>query len=367
MMEGRSMVLLLTNGEVQQVLDMKHTLEALEILYKELGEKQAVFFPRQDVHVPLARPEKGLAAHYLKVMGGASPAFGTVALRLSSDVCIWPLVGGLRRRKKLPVLNGKWLGLILLFSSVNGELLAIIQDGYLSRMRVGGTNGLAAKVLARAEARRVGLFGSGWQAGAQLLALAEVRKIESVKVYSPTPEHRERFSEEMEERLGIPVKPVDRAEEAAREVDIIVTATNSRQSFFPAEWMAAGVHMSCLQRDEMKEEAYRRCDVLVINTPEMESNFTSSLFKEKEERLGMRVKDHPWSFDLDWRSYPTLGELVTGKAKGRTNDAQITGFVNNIGLGAQFAAVGARVYELAKAKGLGMTLESDLFLEDIHP
>jgi ornithine cyclodeaminase/alanine dehydrogenase-like protein (mu-crystallin family) len=361
------MVLHLTTADVEQVLSMKVTLEALEVLYKELGERQAVFFPRQDLHVPLARPEEELAAHYLKVMGGASPAHQVVALRLSSDVCTWPLVGGLRRRIKLPVLNGKWLGLILLFSSVNGELLAVIQDGFLSRMRVGGTNGLGAKYLARKDATKVGLFGSGWQAGAQLLALAEVRNIRDINVYSPTKEHREEFSKQMEKELGISVTPMSKPEEAARDVDIIVTATNSRQSFFPAEWITSGVHMSCLQRDEMKEDAYRRCEYIVINTPHKEMNFTSSLFKEKEERFGMKVKDHPWSFDVDWNAYPTLGELVSGKVKGRTSDSQVTGFINNIGLAAQFAAVGARVYELAKKKNVGRTFDSDLFLQDVHP
>ena len=64
-------MLFLANSDVERVLTMKVTLEALEIPYKELGEKQAVFFPRQDLHVPLARPEEQLAAHYLKVMGGA--------------------------------------------------------------------------------------------------------------------------------------------------------------------------------------------------------------------------------------------------------------------------------------------------------
>jgi alanine dehydrogenase len=361
------MVLHLSNADVEKVLTMGATLEALEVLYKQLGNREAVFFPRQDLHVPLARPEEELAAHYLKVMGGASPAHKTVALRLSSDVVTWPMKGGLRRRVKLPVLDGKWLGLIFLFSSANGELLAMIQDGFLSRMRVGGTNGLGAKYLARKDAARIGMFGSGWQAGAQLLALREIRDIKEVKVYSPTRENRERFCREMERVLDLPVVPTSVPEEAAKNMDILVTATNSRQSFFPGDWISPGVHMSCLQRDEMKEDAYRRCEVLVINTPNKEVNFTSSLFEEKEKRFGMEVKDHPFSFHVDWNSYPTLGELVTGKTPGRTGDAQVTGFVNNIGLGAQFAAVGARVYDLAKEKGLGKAFESDLFLEDIHP
>jgi ornithine cyclodeaminase/alanine dehydrogenase-like protein (mu-crystallin family) len=70
---------------------------------------------------------------------------------------------------------------------------------------------------------------------------------------------------------------------------------------------------------------------------------------------------------VDWNAYPTLGELVSGRVKGRTSDSEITAFINNIGLAAQFAAVGARVYELAKKKNVGRTFDSDLFLQDVHP
>ncbi|MEW6672679.1 MAG: ornithine cyclodeaminase family protein [Thermodesulfobacteriota bacterium] len=362
------MVLMLSNSDVDQVLTMKDTIAALDVLYGELGRGEAVTFPRQDLHAPLAKEQEALAAHYLKTMGGASPSFKVAALRFSSDVCTWPLFGNLRRRVKLPVKNGKWLGLILLFSSISGELLAIIQDGYLSRMRVGGTNGLAARHLARKDASRVGIFGSGWQAATQLTALAEVRDIRHIKVFSPTRENRERFANDMAALLNIPVRPVDTPEDAAGGVDIIVTATNSRQPFFPARLLSQGVHVSCLQRSEIELEAYRRCDVLFINLNSPESNHTSTLFSKREKELNMEVRDHPWTHDkFDWSIYPTLGQLVNGSAPGRVSDTQITAFINNIGVAAQFAAVGATVYELAKARGLGLKLDSDMFLEDVHP
>lgn len=362
------MALLLTNADVDQVLTMKDCIEALDVLYHEIGKGEAVAFSRQDLHVPLARPTEELAAHYLKTMGGASPAFRAIALRMSSDVCTWPLVGGLRRRVKLPVADGKWLGLILLFGSETGELLAILQDGYLSRFRVGGTNALAARYLARKDATRVGILGSGWQAGTQLMGLAEIRPLTSIKVFSPTPTHREAFAAEMERDLGVEARPVATPEEAAKDVDILVTATNSRQPFFPARLLSEGVHLSCLQRSEIELEAYRRCDVLVTNTNNPESNYTSTLFREKEKSLGMEVRDHPWTYsDFDWSTYPTLGKLVNGMVPGRTEDRQITGFVNNIGLAAQFAAVGMKVYEAARARGLGTDLDRGLFLEDVHP
>lgn len=362
------MVLMLSNSDVDQVLTMKDTIEALDVVYGELGRSESVTFPRQDLHVPLAGEADELAAHYLKTMGGASPAFKVAALRFSSDVCTWPLFGNLRRRVKLPVRNGKWLGLIMLFSSITGELLAILQDGYLSRMRVGGTNGLAAKHLARKDATRVAIFGSGWQAVTQLTALAEVRDIRYIKVFSPTRENREKFARQMETTLEIPVKPVETPEEAAKEVDIIVTATNSRQPFFPARLLTEGVHLSCLQRSEIELDAYRRCDILFINLNSPESNFTSALFSQREKELNMEVRDHPWTYDkFDWSVYPTLGQLVNGKVSGRSDDLQITAFINNIGVAAQFAAVGAKAYELAKDKGLGQALDSDMFLEDVHP
>lgn len=362
------MVLMLSNADVERVLTMRDTIEALDVLYGELGRGESVTFPRQDLHVPLARREEDLAAHYLKTMGGASPAFKVVALRFSSDVCTWPTVGGIRRRVKLPVKDGKWLGLVLLFSSETGELLSMIQDGYLSRMRVGGTNGLAARHLARKDAARVGIFGSGWQAVTQLTALAEVRDLGQVQVFSPTREHREQFAGEMEGILGIPVVPVDSPERAAEGVDILVTATNSRQPFLPAHLLSEGVHVSCLQRSEIEAEAYRRCDVLFVNLNRPEHNYTSTLFREREKQLNMEVRDHPWTHDkFEWERYPTLGQLVNGLAPGRTDDSQITGFINNIGVAAQFAAVGARVYELARARGIGLELDSDMFLEDVHP
>jgi len=164
------------------------------------------------------------------------------------------------------------------------------------------------------------------------------------------------------------VRAVDKPEEAARDVDIIVTATNSRQPFFPARYLSAGVHLSCLQRSEIELEAFKRCDPLFIHLNSAESNFTSALFRQRQKELNMEVRDHPWTHhQFQWDAYPTLGQLVTGQVEGRTDDAQISAFINNVGAGAQFAAVGAKVYELAKAEGIGRKLNSDLFLEDMHP
>ena len=79
------------------------------------------------------------------------------------------------------------------------------------------------------------------------------------------------------------------------------------------------------------------------------------------------MRDHPKTRGIDWQSLPTLPDLLCGRIRGRESEQQITGFVNNIGLGAQFAAVGKKVYDAAKSKGLGREVPPDWFTQDVHP
>lgn len=363
------MPLFINNDEVDQLLTMKDTMEALEILYREMGQGIAVAAPRSDVHSPTAAAQsaEGPMAHYLKSMTGSCPHFGTAALRFSSDIVAWRDSGGGMRREKLPVLPGdRWMGVVLLFSTDNGELLAIMNDGVLQRFRVGGANGVATKYLARADAEKVGLIGSGWQAGTQVMAVCEARRIKSIKVFSPTKANREKFARETSARLGVEIVPVDSYEDAVKGVDIVITATNARRPFLGRWVLAEGIHLSAMQRDEFDDEALRGCEPLVVHTHATENNATSAALAHFE-RDDFKLRDHPMARGVDWKSLPTLPDLLAGRIRGRERAEQITGFVNNIGLGAQFAAVGKKVYDAAKAKGAGREVPLDWFTQDVHP
>jgi len=365
------MPLLINNDEVEQVLTMADTLAVLEELYQDIGRGSAIYRARTDLHTPTTTslgPDVP-GAHYLKTMDGAWPRRQVASIRLSSDVLAFPLQDGLRRRVKLPAAAGnRWLGLVLLFSTANGELLAILNDGVLQRFRVGATNGIAAKYLARKDARTAGILGSGWQAGTQLMALCAARPlIEDIKVFSPTPGHAEAFAEEMASTLDRPVRCVPTPEDAVRDVDVAVTATNSRTPFFPAEWFKPGMHLSCMQRDEATDACFELADVVVFNTRARERNVTSTDLAEVEQRFGFEIRDHQFPRELNWDDYPDLGELVTGQTPGRTSDSQRTLFLNSIGVGAQFAAVAQHIYTLARERGLGRELPIDWFVESVHP
>lgn len=363
------MPIFLNNDDVEQLITMKDTMAALEVLYREMGDGVAVTAPRSDVHSPTAAAQsaEGPMAHYLKSMSGASPHFGTAALRFSSDIVAWRDTGGGMRREKLPMLPGqRWMGIVMLFSSANGELLAIMNDGVLQRFRVGGANGVSTKFLARQDAESVGLIGSGWQAGTQVLAVCEARKIKKIKVFSPTKANREKFAKETSPLVGIEIAPVNSYEEAVKDVDIIVTSTNSRSPFLGKWSLREGMHISSMQRDEFDDEALKTCEPLVLHTNATENNVTSTALAHFE-REDFKLRDHPTERGIDWKKLPTLPDLVCGRIKGREREGQVTGFVNNIGMGAQFAAVGKVVYDHARVQGAGREVPLDWFTQDVHP
>ena len=123
-------------------------------------------------------------------------------IRINSDMCHWPVEHGTPQKEKLRTTrNGQYVGFALLFDPDTTEPYALLPDGYLQRMRVGGTSGVGTKYMAREDAGVAGLFGSGWQTGAQVPALRAVRDLEEIKVYSPTRDHREGFAVEYDERV----------------------------------------------------------------------------------------------------------------------------------------------------------------------
>lgn len=357
------MTLLLSNEEVQALLPMPDCLAALEHAYQELAAGRGVNRRRSDTFSPTAR---GDALYSLKSMDGIAPSLGVGAVRINSDIVTWPERAGNARREKVPAApGGRWVGLVLLFSSETGEPLAIFPDGYLQRLRVGATNGLGVKYLAREDARTVGLLGSGWQASGQLMAIVAVRRIEKVRCYSTSAENREAFAAKMGRELGVEIEPVASADEAVRGADVVLCATNSIEHVLFERHVEPGMHLSSIKRPEIESAAIRRADRIVVHTHEEKPmHFLAAGVTVPEAGEGKG-----WSLgaDLDFGSLPELKDLVAGTVPGRGGDAEVTCFLNNIGMGFQFAAAGAAVYRRAKEQGAGRELPTEWFTEDVHP
>ncbi len=299
------------------------------------------------------------ALYSLLTMSGVVPRFGVGAVRINSDILTWPDSGGGTRRVKVPAAPGqRYAGLVLLFSTATGEPLAIYPDGIVQRMRAGATSGLAAKHLARSDASRVALLGTGWQAGAQLMAVCAVRHVERARCYSPRPEHCQKFARDMQAKLGIEVTPAADAQEAMKGAAIVLCATNSMAPVFAAEWLEPGMHVGSLKRLELSADAIAAADVVVTHVREPRGSIVrtagADLAREMEKQ-----KD-ALSHEIGKSNYPELTDLLLGKAAGRRSERDITVFLNYTGLGCQFAATGHAIYIKARARGLGRELDTDL-------
>jgi ornithine cyclodeaminase/alanine dehydrogenase-like protein (mu-crystallin family) len=357
------MTLILSNEDIEQVLTMQDCIDVLEDAYRELAHGRGVSRTRSDSFTKTARAD---ALYSLKSMDGIVPKLGVGAVRINSDIVTWPSVGGNERRVKVPSApNARYVGLVLLFSSETGEPLAIFPDGVVQRMRVGAANGLGVKYLAREDAAKVGLLGSGWQAGAQVMAVCAMRKVEVVRCFSPNRANREAFAREWSDKLGVKVVPVESAEAALDGADIAMCATNTIDNVFFARWAKPGLHISSIKRPEVEVAAVKRSDIVVLHS----NDATPMHLFAKGVTIPEKVEGKGWMLagDIAFDKLPTLPQLIAGEVRGRTSADQVTCFLNNIGLGFQFAAVGALVYRKAREKGLGHDLPTDWFTETVHP
>jgi ornithine cyclodeaminase/alanine dehydrogenase-like protein (mu-crystallin family) len=364
-------MLMINNEVVAQVLTMRECIEVQEAAFAALAERKAILRPRIDTYVPCARPD---GYYRFGTVEGASG--GYYAVRLKSDIVHFPIgADGSQSEQKYCVEPGTFCGLVFLYSSQNGEPLALMNDGHLQHVRVGAAAGIGTRLLARENAASVGMIGSGGMARTFLEAYAVVRKIRKVKVFSRNPENRARYAEEMSRLLGIEVIAVDSAREAVRGVDILSTCTDSILPTVEPEWLEPGMHVVSLTSHEISADVAARFDVKVQQGNEELNLSESDTFShdlgggrgvfvigtEEQRKVLPRAKK-----GLRLEEWPVYTDVMTGKAPGRTSREQITHYRTIGNWGVQFSSVGGLVYERAKAAGLGRELPTEWFLQDIR-
>lgn len=360
-------MLLINNETVEKVLDMRGCLEALETGYRDLLAERAVYRPRIDLFVPHDDADR---MYRWGTMEGASRSFGVFAIRMKSDMLEWPEGGTV---EKYCIEPGTYCGLIMVFSARNAEPLALINDGIVQHMRVGGCAGLAAKYLAREDASVVGMLGSGGMAETYLRAFSEARKLESVKVFSPTRENRHTYARRMTEALKIPVTAMDSAEEVVRGSHIVATCTDSvRVVVENTDWVEDGAFLTCVRSNEWAPSVLERCDLIfklgrgtIQNLDEGMSriagyaSYTAGTAAEMKKIVNPKV-------DLFAGRHPLLTDLMAGKAQGRTNDSEVAFFLNDGTQGLQFASVAGYIVRRARELGLGQPIPREWFTQDIR-
>lgn len=315
-------VLYLREAEVECLLTMEMALEAVEAAFRAQAGGQVENHSRQRLH-----PSRGVYFHYMAAADQTCGYFGG-KLYTSSPT-------GTRF-------------LVPLYQADTGALVALLEADTLGRFRTGAASGVATNYMARPEAACVGLLGSGHQAPTQLLALAKVRRLASVRVYSPNRERCRAFAEKMAAALTLPVEAVASAEAAVREADIVVAVTTARQPVLQGAWLAPGTHVNAVganfpEKRELDDAVIARAARIVVDCREQSRDEAGDLvvpFASQPER---------------WQGVHELSEVVVGRFPGRGSPEEITLFKSN-GVALEDVAT-ARVYERARAEGVGRTLK----------
>lgn len=315
------MALYLSEAEVGRLIDMPAAIAAVESAHHDHGLGIALDVPRH-------RTRAGSAM--LHLMQGSFPARHVMGFKSYTTSA-----AGARF----------WLHL---FDTRSGEPLAVIEADLLGMMRTGAAGAVAARRLARSDARCVGVIGAGWQARGQILGLSQLPGIERFNVFARHAEKLLTFCADLAAETGHEIRPVHSVTEAMAGADILVTITTASEPVVSGELLSAGMHINAagsnaLIRRELDEKAVMRADIVCVDSVETAQKEAGDLFPALEKGR------------LSARALVELGDVLLGRHPGRTSTQQITLFESQ-GLAIQDIALGAEILTRARAAGLGIAL-----------
>ncbi len=327
-------LLVLNYSEVEQLLPMSECIGVMEEALASLA--------RDEVHQPLRtiiKPNsvRGVMALMPAFRGGDKAMFGLKA------ICVFP--------GNAEIGKDAHQGGVLLFSGQTGELLAVVNASAITAIRTAAVSAAATKLLARKDAGELAIIGAGVQARSHLEAIACVRSLKRVRIAARRVENAAALAAVMQPRFSFPVVPVQDAETAARDADIIVTATTSREPVLRRDWISPGAHINAVgtyaPTAREIDTATMAEGLLFVDRRESALNEAGDyLIAAQEGAIG------PEHIRAE------LGEILIGACPGRTSREEITIF-KSLGLAIEDLAAAAHVYQKARNKNQGTWVEFD--------
>jgi alanine dehydrogenase len=306
--------------QVEELVSVPEVIDILETAFQDQAVGRAWNNPRNRLRLP------GTTLH---MMAGAIPGYFGY--------------------KAYTVTAGKTNFLFFLYSAQTTDLLAIIEADALGQKRTGAASGLATRILAKPDSSQATIFGAGWQAQSQLLAIDAARTLKRIWIASRRPERREAFIKKMQPQVKAELVSANSAEEAVRSSDIVTTITSSREPVLKGEWLSTGVHINAaggnlLLRREIDDDVVLKANRLVVDSLDQSKI-------ESGEFLGVIE-----SGKRHWEDFIELRDVVAGFKPGRTNPSDITLFKSG-GIGMEDVAIGKLIYERAVERQVGKTLD----------
>ncbi len=327
-------VLILTESELRQCVGMKRdALSAVENAFTALADGRVEMPPIMHVEVRDRNGDVDIKSAYVR-------GLEHFAVKLGSGFFD-------NVKRGLPSSSA----MMVLLSAETGFCTAVLLDnGYLTDLRTGLAGAVAAKHLAPDKVSTVGVVGTGAQARYQIRSLGLVRDFERLLVFGRDPGRLTAYIEEMGGDLKAEVSAVDSLETLARECDLLVTTTPSREPLIKAEWLHPGMHITAMGSDlagkqELAPEVLARADLLVCDR-----RTQCAAMGELQHAIAAGLIDE----DAD---VVELGSVTAGKHQGRSSPDQIT-VCDLTGTGVQDTAIAALAYARAQDLGLGREIST---------
>ncbi len=327
-------VLILTETDLRKIVQLDiDAVDCVEQAFAALATKAVEMPPIMRLDIPAHRGEVDVKTAYV-------PDLDSFAIKVSPGFFNNPSLG-------LPSTNG----LMMLLSAHTGLVEALLLDnGYLTDVRTAAAGAVAARHLARPDARIAAILGAGMQARLQLRALTLVRPVETARIWARDLAKAEKLAGELTAELGFPVSAEADAERACRGADIIVTTTPSSRPVLDAAWLRPGQHVTAMGSDaehknEIDPAAIRRAAPYVADS------------LKQTRRLGELHHAIAAGLVSESADFPELGAIVSGQAAGRRSREAIT-LCDLTGTGVQDTAIATLAYRRAVSAGAGQAIET---------
>jgi ornithine cyclodeaminase/alanine dehydrogenase-like protein (mu-crystallin family) len=319
-------LLVLSQKEVEELLDMEGCIEAMAEALASLA--------RGDVHVPMrivVRPagEDTFLGLMPAHRGGGAPLYSL------KTVCVFPD----NPERGLDAHQGT----VALFDGETGETRAIMNASAITAIRTAAVSAVATRLLAREDARELGILGAGVQARSHLEALRLVRDFDTVRIFSPTAAHAQALAKE----TG--AEAVGSAQEAVSDADIVVTATSAVDPVLRREWLKPGAHVNVIGG---RPPTMRELDVATVAD--------SAFYVDRRESAEKEAFDYRDALEAGAIGTDhikgEIGEVLIGTAPGRQSPDELTVF-RSLGLAVEDLAAAEYVVRRAREQGVGVEVE----------
>lgn len=330
-MLSKEIMLVLSEKQVQGLIEIDELIRALEQAHIQYSTGKAVMPVRLVVPLPQIQGRITSMPGYLH----EDKALGMKVVTYFQD----------NPQQNLPAI----LATIMLFSAETGKMIAVMDGGYITAIRTACASALATKALANPGAPKLGILGAGVQARAHIQALARVRELKRITIFSPSGASAAGIKRDIEKTPDLSIEIAQSAETVVRQSDLLVTATTAKEPIVKLEWLKPGVHINAVgsHRPDLRE-----IDGATLAQAKVVVDSRAAIMAECGDIL-MALKEKSVSDDV---IHGEIGEVLAGAKAGRSGVNEIT-LYKSVGIAIQDVATAQLVYRRALDRKVGTSVE----------